>query len=147
MLAFPLVKKSFTHFRSRFCLLILFFSTLSFQVYSQDEKWNLLEEKDGIQVYVQITECEQGAEDLSLMPAEKLKLRFVNNNAETRTLEYFKEIKVDGNQGASTVTLPAGTTDITSCDQLPNVRLTMVPDDGFPVSMSEFFKLFSVTIK
>lgn len=123
---------------------------LSFQTYGQED-WKLLKEASGVAVYYLVAECDaEGPSDGMLAESttrQVIQLKIDNQRGEALTIAYPLTVKQSGNEDMKESSIATGTTVLSDCSQLPEISLTHESGDGLPISVSEYFQLFDVTIK
>ena len=122
----------------------------SFQSFSHSG-WTLLKSESGVSVYYQVTDCPE-AMDPTVVPApatipQKMELKIVNNSGSDVQIEFFRDIKLSGNDALQNVSAAAGETLITDCATTPQVKLTETEGDDRPVALADFLEAFELTIK
>ncbi len=123
---------------------------LSFQTYGQED-WKLLKEASGVAVYYLVTECEVDAPSDEMLAEsttrQVIQLKVDNQSGKALTIAYPLTVKQSGNEDIKESAIAAGITVLNDCSQLPEINLTHQSGDGLPISVSEYFQLFDVTIK
>ena len=118
------------------------------------DEWVLLKEVSGIKVYYKISKCESQndvsdplkmTEDLP-DTHETFNLKFVNENATSRSISFSKTTTTDGSDEIQTISISSGTTIIDSCESTAKLILTRKVGDKYPSSVSGFLQNFKLTI-
>ena len=116
-------------------------------------EWTLLKEVSGITVYYKISKCESQTnivDPLNFDPStldnhETFALKFVNNNATSKSINFSKVTTTDGSDEMQTITINIGTTIIESCEATAKLILTQNSSDTYPVSVTAFLDEFKLT--
>lgn len=137
--------------QARIMVMCFFMITfISFQSFSQSG-WTLLKSESGVEVYYQVTDCSE-AIDPTVVPApasvpQKMELKIVNNSGSSVQIDFFRDIKLSGNESPQSISAAAGETLITDCASTPQVRLTEAEGDDRPVAMTDYLQAFDLSIK